>query len=138
MDVNTEQDPQGLFFVLFVCFFFLCVCVCFLLLLSCFFFFFFFFFFFYYRGFAFFCRFKNNLQFPDIMENLANGVDPVAEIVYDGFPPTGGHANRYINFDADEESVYVSIGAPCNMCVPDSKKKKIYIYIYIYHFLCQK
>jgi glucose/arabinose dehydrogenase len=49
---------------------------------------------------------------------------PKAEVLYDGFPDKGWHGWRYIAFGPDG-GLYVSIGAPCNICMPSGDEGTI-------------
>lgn len=53
------------------------------------------------------------LRFPEIESRLRN--PPAGEIVYDRLPRERHHGWRYIRFGPDGY-LYVSIGAPCNVC----------------------
>lgn len=56
------------------------------------------------------------LRFPDIENNLRAGSD--YEVVADDFPGERHHGWRYIKFGPDGR-LYMSIGAPCNVCDRD-------------------
>lgn len=56
------------------------------------------------------------LRYPDIEAALPNVPEP--EIVFDGLPGESHHGWRYIAFGPDGK-LYVSIGAPCNVCERD-------------------
>jgi glucose/arabinose dehydrogenase len=58
------------------------------------------------------------LRFDDIDDRLADPPDPVT--VLEGLPDEDTHGWRYIGFGPDE-MLYVSVGAPCNICVPDGE-----------------
>lgn len=53
------------------------------------------------------------LRYPDIAANLDPPPEP--EVVFEGLPPDSHHGWRYLGVGPDER-LYVSIGAPCNIC----------------------
>lgn len=53
------------------------------------------------------------IRFPDIAQRLRN--PPKPEVVYDKLPTETHHGWRYARFGPDGK-LYVSIGAPCNVC----------------------
>lgn len=56
-------------------------------------------------------------RYDNIESNLAN--PPKAVVVYDKLPTEKHHGWKFISFGPDGK-LYVPIGAPCNMCLPDS------------------
>lgn len=56
------------------------------------------------------------LRYPDIEAMLPEVPQP--EVVYDALPEESHHGWRYIAFGPDDK-LYVSIGAPCNVCERD-------------------
>ena len=54
-------------------------------------------------------------RYPKILQRLNA---PVRELLVDGLPPADHHGWRYLAFDR-EGWLYLSIGAPCNVCEPD-------------------
>lgn len=58
---------------------------------------------------------KQIVKFERIDVALAKGEVPKPVVVYSGLPDDGGHDWRYMRF-APDGSLYVSIGAPCNIC----------------------
>jgi glucose/arabinose dehydrogenase len=59
------------------------------------------------------------LRFDDIERSLASPPTPV--VVTDRFPEDGHHARKFIAFGPDGK-LYVPVGAPCNICDPDSNQ----------------
>ena len=57
------------------------------------------------------------LRFDNIEQNLQN--PPAYNVVYDKFPTDGAHGWKFIAFGPDDK-LYVPVGAPCNVCEPDS------------------
>jgi glucose/arabinose dehydrogenase len=57
------------------------------------------------------------LRFDNIETNLSN--PPSYSVVYDKLPKDGAHGWKFIAFGPDNK-LYVPIGAPCNICEPDS------------------
>jgi glucose/arabinose dehydrogenase len=57
------------------------------------------------------------LRYDNIENNLTN--PPRAVVVYDKLPTDKHHGWKYIAFGPDGK-LYIPIGAPCNMCLPDS------------------
>lgn len=55
------------------------------------------------------------LRYPDLDRHL--DAPPAAQIVRDDLPTETWHGLRYIGFGPDGK-LYLSIGAPCNVCVP--------------------
>lgn len=53
------------------------------------------------------------LRYDDIEARLSNPLEPV--VVYDQLPDHGHHGWRYLGFGPDDK-LYVSVGAPCNIC----------------------
>jgi len=53
------------------------------------------------------------LRFDQIDSRLSDPPKPV--VIYDRLPPEGHHGWRYLSFGPDGK-LYVSIGAPCNIC----------------------
>ena len=60
------------------------------------------------------------LRYDNIEERLNDPPDPV--VVYDQLPKDRHHGRKYIRFGPDGK-LYVSVGAPCNIC---KSKKEIY------------
>lgn len=56
-------------------------------------------------------------RYDNIENNLANPPKPV--VVYDKLPTEKHHGWKFIAFGPDGK-LYIPIGAPCNMCMPDS------------------
>ncbi|MBA1148847.1 sorbosone dehydrogenase family protein [Ectothiorhodospiraceae bacterium WFHF3C12] len=56
------------------------------------------------------------LRYADIAENLDPPPEP--EVIYEGLPEASHHGWRYLGVGPDER-LYVSIGAPCNVCLED-------------------
>jgi glucose/arabinose dehydrogenase len=56
------------------------------------------------------------LRLPAIEQHLA--APPAPEVVSTGFPTETSHGGRFIAFGPDGR-LYVPVGAPCNICVPD-------------------
>jgi len=59
------------------------------------------------------------LRFDDIEARLDNPPKPV--VVTDRFPTDGHHGWKFIRFGPDGQ-LYVPVGAPCNICEPDSNR----------------
>ncbi|QEC56901.1 PQQ-dependent sugar dehydrogenase [Flavisolibacter ginsenosidimutans] len=57
------------------------------------------------------------LRFDNIEASLQN--PPAYKVVYDKFPTDGAHGWKFIAFGPDDK-LYVPVGAPCNICEPDS------------------
>ena len=57
------------------------------------------------------------IRFDNIESNLATPPKPV--VVYDKLPTEKHHGWKFIAFGPDGK-LYIPIGAPCNMCLPDS------------------
>ena len=57
------------------------------------------------------------LRYDNIETRLAN--PPTAFVVYDKLPKEKHHGWKFIAFGPDGK-LYIPIGAPCNMCLPDS------------------
>lgn len=57
------------------------------------------------------------LRFDDIENRLSN--PPSYSVVYDKFPRDRAHGWKFIAFGPDGK-LYVPVGAPCNICNPDS------------------
>lgn len=57
------------------------------------------------------------LSFPDIAQTYRARPTPV--VVYDRFPDESHHGWKYLAFGPDDK-LYVPIGAPCNICLPQS------------------
>ena len=55
-------------------------------------------------------------KFPDIEDHLDSPPTPV--LISDAFPTDGHHGWKYIAFGPDGK-LYVPVGAPCNICVPE-------------------
>jgi glucose/arabinose dehydrogenase len=55
-------------------------------------------------------------RLDDIEANLENPPEPI--VIRDGLPEEGWHGWRYMKFGPDG-LLYVSIGAPCNVCEPE-------------------
>jgi glucose/arabinose dehydrogenase len=60
------------------------------------------------------------LRYPDIDHHL--DAPPPAQIVRDDLPTETWHGWRYIGFGPDGK-LYLSIGAPCNVCVPETFRR---------------
>ena len=56
------------------------------------------------------------LRFDNIEDNLANPPKPV--VVTDKYPDKTWHGWKFIAFGPDDK-LYVPVGAPCNVCIPD-------------------
>ncbi|MCB9504501.1 MAG: sorbosone dehydrogenase family protein [Deferribacteres bacterium] len=59
------------------------------------------------------------LRFDDIENNLLSHPAPV--LVRGDFPTEGHHGWKFIHFGPDDK-LYVPVGAPCNICEPDSNR----------------
>jgi glucose/arabinose dehydrogenase len=57
------------------------------------------------------------LRFDDIENNLQK--PPAYKVVYDKLPTDKWHGWKFIAFGPDDK-LYVPVGAPCNVCIPDS------------------
>ncbi|MFO1324954.1 MAG: PQQ-dependent sugar dehydrogenase [Burkholderiales bacterium] len=62
------------------------------------------------------------LRFDDVERRL--DAPPAAVVAYDGLPTEGHHGRRFIAFGPDGK-LYVPVGAPCNVCLPDTDKYTI-------------
>lgn len=62
------------------------------------------------------------IRYDDIERRLTNPPAPV--VVKDGFLGTGNHQWRYIAFGPDGK-LYMALGAPCNVCVPEESYASI-------------
>ena len=58
------------------------------------------------------------LRYDGIDDRLAQPPAPV--VVSDAFPTDSHHGRRFIGFGPDGK-LYVAVGAPCNVCVPDDR-----------------
>jgi glucose/arabinose dehydrogenase len=58
------------------------------------------------------------LRFDDIDDRLA--APPAPRVVSDRFPGDSHHGRRFIAFGPDGK-LYVPVGAPCNVCLPDDR-----------------
>ncbi len=56
------------------------------------------------------------LRYPDILDHLEDPPEP--EVVYDQYPTDKWHGWKFIKFGPDG-SLYVPVGAPCNVCLRD-------------------
>jgi glucose/arabinose dehydrogenase len=56
------------------------------------------------------------IRFEHISQQLVHPPKPV--VVYDQFPSEQHHGWKYLRFGPDSK-LYTSVGAPCNICVPD-------------------
>jgi glucose/arabinose dehydrogenase len=59
------------------------------------------------------------LRFPDIEDDLAS--PPVPSLVATGYPSDEHHGWKFIAFGPDG-GLYVPVGAPCNVCLPDEER----------------
>lgn len=57
------------------------------------------------------------LRFDNIEANLST--HPTYSVIYDKLPKDGAHGWKFIAFGPDNK-LYVPVGAPCNICQPDS------------------
>jgi glucose/arabinose dehydrogenase len=57
------------------------------------------------------------LKYEDILENLDKSPEPV--VVNENFPKDTWHGWKFIRVGPDGK-LYVPVGAPCNVCLPDS------------------
>jgi glucose/arabinose dehydrogenase len=57
------------------------------------------------------------LRYDDIENHLDN--PPSYKVIYDKYPTEGWHGWKFIAFGPDGK-LYVPVGAPCNVCEPDS------------------
>ncbi len=64
------------------------------------------------------------LRFDDIERRLDSPPAPV--VVSDAFPSDGHHGRKFIAFGPDGK-LYVPVGAPCNICLPDPEKYTIIV-----------
>ncbi|MBT5030811.1 MAG: sorbosone dehydrogenase family protein [Proteobacteria bacterium] len=62
------------------------------------------------------------LRFNDIEASLSNPPEPA--VINDSYPSETHHGWRYINFDSDG-NLYVSVGSPCNTCLPTDQHGRI-------------
>ncbi len=58
------------------------------------------------------------LRYDGIDDRL--GRPPVPAVVSDSFPTDAHHGRRFIGFGPDGK-LYVAVGAPCNVCLPDDR-----------------
>lgn len=63
------------------------------------------------------------LRYPDIESTL--GAPPEPTVVTDGFPTDEHHGWKYIGFGPND-SLYVPVGAPCNICNPGAPYAAIF------------
>lgn len=63
------------------------------------------------------------LRLDDIENRLDAPPKPV--VVYDGFPQSSQHGWKFLKFGPDGK-LYVPVGAPCNVCVPDERHARIF------------
>jgi glucose/arabinose dehydrogenase len=61
------------------------------------------------------------LRFDDIEKQLAAGKQPRPTVVTDRYPRETHHGWKFIRFGPDGW-LYVPVGAPCNICEPDSSR----------------
>jgi glucose/arabinose dehydrogenase len=59
------------------------------------------------------------LRYDDIERRLDR--PPLPVVVSDAFPTEGHHGRKFIAFGPDGK-LYVPVGAPCNVCAPDSER----------------
>lgn len=59
------------------------------------------------------------LRYDDIESHLDKPISP--KIIYSNFPDKGGHNWRTIGFGPDNK-LYISIGAPCNVCLEKNEQ----------------
>jgi len=59
-------------------------------------------------------------RYDDIETQLAGAAPPRAVVVTDRYPGDGHHGQKFIRFGPDGW-LYVPVGAPCNICEPDSR-----------------
>jgi glucose/arabinose dehydrogenase len=59
-------------------------------------------------------------RYDDIEKQLAGAAPPRAAVVTDRYPRDGHHGQKFIRFGPDGW-LYVPVGAPCNICEPDSR-----------------
>lgn len=57
------------------------------------------------------------IRFKDIKNHLT---DPTYEVIFDGYPTEKHHGHKFIAFGPDGY-LYVSVGAPCNICDPEDE-----------------
>ena len=57
-----------------------------------------------------------------LRESDQPGVFEQAEVVIDGLP-SGGHSTRTVLFSPDWESLFVSIGSSCNVCIEEDERR---------------
>jgi glucose/arabinose dehydrogenase len=62
------------------------------------------------------------LRFDDIENHLQD--PPQYKVVYDKYPTDGAHGWKFIAFGPDGK-LYVPVGAPCNICQPDTMHANI-------------
>jgi hypothetical protein len=60
------------------------------------------------------------LRFDDIEKQLAEATRPRFTVVTDRYPREGHHGLKFIRFGPDGR-LYIPVGAPCNICEPDSR-----------------
>jgi glucose/arabinose dehydrogenase len=58
------------------------------------------------------------IRFDNIDANLNNPPEPV--VVYNNYPTEHAHGWKFIRFGPDGK-LYIPVGAPCNICMPDSR-----------------
>ena len=62
------------------------------------------------------------LRYDNIEANLTEPPEPV--VINDSYPSETHHGWRYINFGSDG-NLYVSVGSPCNICLPTDQHGRI-------------
>ena len=72
----------------------------------------------YYKGNLYVAEIKRILVFKNILENLKS---PKFSVLYNNLPDQTHHEWRYLKIGPDEK-IYVSIGAPCNVCNPKDER----------------
>ena len=61
---------------------------------------------------------KNSIyKAANVIKNIKN---PSLEVITDKLPKSAHHGKRYIKFSPDEK-LYISVGAPCNICLEKNK-----------------
>ena len=63
------------------------------------------------------------IRYDNIEKNLYNPPKPV--VINDTFPSDRHHGWKFIRFGPDGK-LYVPVGAPCNVCIPDSKHASLF------------